>query len=224
MADIEVSGGKGTVIGDYATVFQSFSQAPAPLTGHIRTAQFSALVDERTRTMIGRENVFERIGALIGGAEFGSGYVVIRGEPGIGKTSIAACLVKRHGYVHHFNIAPENIRTARQFLENVCAQLIIRYGLGHTALPPNVGDDSGLLSQLLLEARAKAGGPVVVVVDALDEADNTGVPLSANRLFLPRALPEGVFFVLTSRDEADFRLDVDHDEEIWIRDDDPDNL
>jgi AAA ATPase-like protein len=220
---VEISGGKGTVVGDYATVFQIFENCAPTLASYIRTPQFRSLVDERTRDFIGRGFVFDRIDELLAGAEFGSGYVTVRGEPGIGKTSIAAALVARRGYVHHFNIAPENIRTARQFLENVCAQLIVRFRLGHTALPPNAGEDSGFLSQLLAEAADRAEGPVVVVVDALDEAEDTGLPASANRLLLPRVLPPGVFFVLTTREEDDYRLDVDHEATIWIREEDPGN-
>lgn len=213
--------------GSYVTVFQSFTESTSPVAAHIRTAQFRALVDERTTGFVGREFVFDEVTRLLGGADFASGYVVISGEPGIGKSALAASLVVRGGYVHHFNIAPENIRSPRQFLENVCAQLIVRYGLAHPVLPPQAGEDAGFLSQLLAEAadaaRRRGELPVVVVIDALDEAEDTEQATSANRLYLPGILPEGVFFVVTTREEADYRLDVDHAAEIWIRDDDPAN-
>ena len=193
--DAGVSGGKGVVVGNYATVFQSFGEDKRPASSFIRSAQFRSLVDERTKDFIGREFVFDSIDRVLAGAQFASGYLMIRGEPGIGKTAIASMLVLRGSYVHHFNIAPENIRSPRQFLENVCAQLIIRYDLDHPTLPPQAGEDSGFLSQLLTEAadRARQNGelPVVVVVDALDEAEDTGLAPSANRLYLPRALPAG---------------------------------
>ena len=225
--DLEVSGGKGVVVGDYATVFQSFGDSSRTISSFIRVAQFGTLVDERTRNFVGREFVFDGIQHVLTGEEFASGYVIIRGEPGIGKTAIAATLVLRGHYVHHFNIAPENIRSPRQFLENTCAQLIVRYGLDHPMLPTQAGEDAGFLSQLLAEAadRARQRGelPLVVVVDALDEAEDTGLAPAANRLYLPRVLPPGVFFVVTVREEADYRLDVDHETEIWIRDDDPAN-
>jgi hypothetical protein len=225
--EVHVAGSRGVVVGDYATVFQSFSQSPPSIASWIRAAQFRALVDERTRNFVGREFVFAGIRRVLAGEEHTSGYAVIRGEPGIGKTSLAASLVVRHGYVHHFNVAAENIRSPAQFLQNVCAQLIVRYGLGHAALPPQAGQDAGFLSQVLAEsadvARQRGELPVVVVVDALDEAEDTALSASANRLYLPRALPDGVFFVVTTREEADYRLDVDHEAEIWIRDDDPAN-
>jgi AAA ATPase domain len=224
---VHVSGGRGVVVGDYATVFQSFAQSPPPIASCIRTAQFRALVDERTKNFVGREFVFAEIGRALAGEEFASGYAVIRGEPGIGKTSLAASLVVRRGYVHHFNVAAENIRSPAQFLQNVCAQLIVRYDLGHSALPPQAEQDAGFLSQVLMEAagvaRERGDLPVVVVVDALDEAEDVTLPAAANRLYLPRALPDGVFFVVTTREETDFRLDVDHGTEIWIREEDPAN-
>jgi len=191
---VEVSGGKGVIVGNYATVFQSFGEAKRPVASFIRSAQFRSLVDERTKDFIGREFIFDGIQQVLAGEEFASGYVVIRGEPGIGKTATAAMLVLRGSYVHHFNIASGNIRSPRQFLENVCAQLIARYGLDHPALPPQVGEDSGFLSQLLMEAADRARErdelPVVVVVDALDEADDTGLVPSANRfIFRVFSLP-----------------------------------
>jgi hypothetical protein len=226
--DVEVSGGKGVVVGDYAVVFQSFANSPPSIGTFVRDAQFRSLVDERTKNFVGRDFVFDSVERAVSGQDFPSGYVVIRGEPGIGKTAIAASLVIRKGYVHHFNIAPENIRSPAQFLENVCAQLIIRYDLDHAVLPPRVGEDPGFLSELLGESAARAGErgelPVVVVVDALDEADDAGLGPDANRLFLPRVLPAGVFFVVTTREETDYRLDVDHATEIWIQDSDPKNI
>ena len=225
--EVNAAGSQGVVVGDYATVFQTFNQSPPSIASWIRTAQFRALVDDRTRTFVGREFVFAGIRRVLAGEEFASGYAVIRGEPGIGKTALAASLVVRGGYVHHFNIAPENIRSPAQFLQNVCAQLIVRYGLAHATLPPEAGQDAGFLSQVLAEsadvARQRGDLPVVVVVDALDEAEDTGLSASANRFYLPRVLPDGVFLVVTTREEADYRLDVDHEAEIWIRDDDPAN-
>jgi hypothetical protein len=222
---VEVSGGKGVVVGDYATVFQTFNEQAAPIASSIRAAQFRALIDERTRDFVGRDYLFDAVGRVVSGERFNSGYALIRGEPGIGKTALAAMLVLRGGYVHHFNIAPENIRTARQFLENVCAQLIVRFGLEHRALPPHAGSDAGFLSQLLVEAadvaRARDELPVVVIIDALDEAENPEPSSAANRLYLPRALPAGVFFVVTTRERADDQLDVDHSHEIWIHERDP---
>ena len=212
--------------GAWATdIFGVLAGAPSSLTGHLRILDFQRLVDERTRAFVGREFVFAAVDRLLAEQDFPSGYILLRGEPGIGKTALLCQLVKTRGYVHHFNIAPQNIRSAATFLGNLCAQLIVRYELDHPVLPPDATTDSAFLSQLLAEAAERAGGrPVVVLVDALDEADDAGLAPEANRLYLPPVLPVGVFFVLTSREQIDYRIDVDRREDIYLRDDDPQNL
>ncbi|HET9650055.1 MAG TPA: hypothetical protein VFP34_17750, partial [Microlunatus sp.] len=59
--DVDISGGRGAVVGDYATVFQVFGTSPPTVSTHIRAAQFQALVDERTRSFVGRQFVFDRV-------------------------------------------------------------------------------------------------------------------------------------------------------------------
>jgi hypothetical protein len=223
---VEVRDARGVVVANYGQVFQYYGQA-SQLKSVIRSEQFRALVDNRLGTFVGREFVFEKIDRILGGAQGDSGYIVIRGEPGIGKTAVAAALVIR-GYVHHFNIAADNIRTAKQFLEDVCAQLILRYRLPYDTLPQQAGNDSGFLSRLLSEAAdaAREHGelPVVIVVDALDEANRSGYRAGVNRLYLPRTLPAGVFMILTTRDEDNIQLVADKQTEIWIHDDDAQNM
>jgi hypothetical protein len=149
---------------------------------------------------------------------------VIQGEPGIGKTAIVGQLVKNRGLVHHFNVAPLGIRSPQAFLANVCAQLIARYGLDHKSLPPEATQDGGFLSRILSEAAAdEKNRPVVVAVDALDEAEDVGLTPGANRLFLPPSLPTGVYFVVSTREQADFPLFADQRRDFYLRDDDPRN-
>jgi hypothetical protein len=156
-----------------------------------------------------------------------SGYVIVQGEPGIGKTALMAELSRRQGYVHHFNSQPLGITSARAFLSNVCAQLIVRYHLDHTSLPQQATEDGGFLLRLLDEAaekRAPDDPPVVLAVDALDEADDVSLPAGANRLFLPPVLPADVFIVVTTRPQYDYRLYVENRRDLHVREDDPQNL
>jgi AAA ATPase-like protein len=207
------------------SIFRLLTEAPAQLARHLKVLDFERLVEERTRNFVGRDFIFRAIDAILGDPKFPSGYILVRGEPGIGKTALVSQLVKTRGYIHHFNIAPQNIRSTRLFLENVCAQLIVRHQLDYATLPPEAGQDSAFLGQLLNEVEAKGPDrPVVILVDALDEAEDIGLAASANRLFLPRVLPEGVFFVLTSREQMDYRLDVDRRKDLYLRDNDPENL
>ena len=199
-------------------IYEILGRASPALAEHIRLRSFKTLVEARTADFVGREFIFDAIDRLLHSDRLApSGYVVIVGEPGIGKTSIMAKLVADRGYVHHFNVERANIRTARQFLANVCSQLIVRYGLDHRSLPPSATEDSGFLLRLLDEAAERVGGEhVIVAVDALDEAQS---------LYLPRSLPANVFFVVSTRPGAAYRhLDADRLEPIWIRDQDPENL
>ena len=209
---------------DY-NIFKLFYKAPISLSQKIRVKHFESLVEEKTKNFVGREFIFQSINNFLTEANFPSGYIVIRGEPGIGKSSLIAQFIKTRDAVHHFNSVLMGIRSPKDFLENICAQLIIRYKLNHSTLPPEAGKDSGLLSQLLAEiANQRQQQPVVILVDALDEAEDTGLPPGANRLFLPEDLPEGIFFIVTSREEYDYRLNVTHRQDIYLRDDDPENL
>jgi hypothetical protein len=206
-------------------IFRLLAEAPATLSSHLKVLDFERLVEERTRDFVGRDFIFRAIDERLENPDFPSGYILIRGEPGIGKTALLSQLVKTRGYVHHFNIAPQNIRSIRAFLENVCAQLIVRYQLDHATLPPEASQDGAYLGQLLGEAAAASGDePVVVLIDALDEAEDVGLAADANRLFLPPVLPPGVFIVMTSREQIDYRLVVDQHDDIYLRDDDPQNL
>ncbi len=205
-------------------IYNILAQAPQVLATHMRVRDFMALVEERTRDFVGRRYIFDEIDRAIADPAFPCGYIVIKGEPGIGKTALVARLVKERGYVHHFNTSVQNIRSTRDFLANLCAQLIVRYGLKHDALPPKAMDDSGFLLELLAEAaEERKDVPVVVVVDAIDEAEDSSLSAGANRLSLPQVLPGGVFFVLTMREKHDERLFVDKRKDIPLKDTDPRN-
>jgi hypothetical protein len=170
-----------------------FNEVSPALSPYIHLQEFQALIEERTQNFIGRDFIFKAIDDFIEDPNFPSGYIVISGEPGIGKTALISQLVKQAGYVHHFNIASQNIRSHRDFLGNICAQLIARYKLSHLELPPEATQDSGFLSRLLSEAaQQEPNRPVIVLVDALDEAEDTGLTTSTNRLYLPPILPVGV--------------------------------
>jgi hypothetical protein len=208
-----------------AAAFAMFAGGPAALARRIRVEDFRSLVEERTQGFVGREFILKAIADALADPHFPSGYVIVKGEPGIGKTSLMAELVRRHGWVHHLNIAALNIQSPRDFLASVSAQLILNYRLDHDGLPPEAETDGGFLARLLDEAVwANAGAPVVVLVDALDEAADTGLAPNANRLFLPPVLPAGAFFVVTMREKFSYRLSVDRSKSLYLRDNDPQNL
>ncbi|MEO1807933.1 MAG: hypothetical protein AAFU33_24190 [Bacteroidota bacterium] len=159
---------------------------------------FTRLIEDKTRDFVGRQFVFDAIQKFV--AENPRGYFFVRGEPGIGKTALAAQMIRNSGYVHHFNVRTEGINKPSDFLRNICAQLIAVYDLPHDHLPHEAGQDAGFLNKILNEVAIGLGDKkCIIVVDALDEVDGEKQPRGANLLFLPESLPKGVYIVATLR-------------------------
>ncbi|WP_369166386.1 AAA family ATPase [Streptomyces sp. R28] len=190
---------------------------------HPPAMAFTALIAERARLFTGRRELLARIDAALADPGFPSGYLLVTGEPGIGKTALVAHLVSSRGYVHHFNSRSEGITSATAFTSMVCAQLADRYDLPE---PPQGEETLGSagLSQMLALAAAQGRGdaPVVILVDALDEAEQP--PSGGNRLYLPAALPPHTYVIATSRELADDFLAVSSLRRFHLSDDAPENL
>ncbi|MCG5446163.1 AAA family ATPase [Micromonospora sp. NIE79] len=184
------------------------------------TLDFSAMIDERTDEFVGRRMLMRRLGEILDDPGFRSGYVVIHGEPGIGKTALLARLVQQRNLVHHFNSVLIGLTSTERFLTNVCAQLILAYNLPHDRLPEMTSADSSTLLRLLAESARRRR--VVVAVDAVDEA--SGGPAGGNRLLLPPALPPGAFMLLTMRDPDNIPLYVDDRRDLVIDESAAENL
>lgn len=162
-------------------------------------AQVEALIADKTRDFVGREYVFAAIDEFL--ASHSSGYFIVEGDPGAGKSAIMAELVRRTGHPSHFNVRAEGINTWAQFVENISDQVSTRLGLARVASMGQTLASADPLSELLREASMclSSGDRLVMVIDALDEASLIGHPPGANVLFLPQTLPQGVYFVLTKR-------------------------
>ena len=157
------------------------------------------LIAEKTESFVGRDYVFKAIEDFI--ASTPRGYLTVEGDPGAGKTTILAEYVRRTGCVAHFNIRSQSLNTSGHFIHSIGSHLAARYGITTPAQSSDPERYGEVLARLLIEARSSlpVGEPLVLVVDALDEVNTTGDPPGANVLFLPRYLPTGVYFVLSSR-------------------------
>jgi len=199
---------------------------PAELERHI--IKSASLIAERTRGFVGRDFVFNRIDECI--SSHTSGYFLLLGEPGIGKTSIIAKLVRRRCLPHHFIVhsLPKTTRISG-FMRNICSQLIIDNHLSYRTLRSDVSRSSDFLVVLLeeLSKALPADGRLVLLLDALDEADDSELRRSGNLFDLPPHLPEKVFIVLTAQGdrsrEIPLRLDTLR-EKLEIPSDSPENL
>ena len=208
----EISG-QGKMIGinieEFKANFSYFQARPKDL-----SRSFDSYMADRTKAFVGRNFVFEELDAFLDDPSQGSGYFVIKGEPGIGKSSLMAYLVGTRGYIHHFNIALQNIVKSKRFMENVTAQIISKYDLPSPrwseAEKEEALKDGAFLNRTLEDAAGKLEDDekLVVAIDALDEVDIGDLPSRANVLYLPPSLPKNVYFVVSTRPKHDIRLDV----------------
>ncbi|KOP23224.1 hypothetical protein AMR41_26980, partial [Hapalosiphon sp. MRB220] len=127
-------------------------------------------------------------------------YPII-GAPGSGKSAILAKYVTDNPDVVYYNAEVEGKNQAGEFLTNICTQLIYQYSLNHTSLPENATEGSWFLS-LLLQQISESLAPnqkLIIAIDGLHCIDRTTQPQSTNLFYLPRYLPDGVYFLLTRR-------------------------
>jgi hypothetical protein len=166
-----------------------------------RILDFGHLIEEKTRGFVGRRFVFDAIDEFRRSA--GRGYFQIVAEPGIGKSAMVAEMVRRHGWVHHFNQRASNVTRPEAFLSNICSQLVVAHGLDVLDLPPESIRDGSYLVHLLgqVSRGLDPGKTIVILIDALDESNRDGLAPGVNPLYLPPSLPEGIVVVLTTRPE-----------------------
>jgi hypothetical protein len=151
--------------------------------------EFKSLIESRTKRFVGREFVTQAFDEFQKNKD--RGYFTVLGEPGTGKSAIAANYVVNNQTICYFHIASQGNNTPEKFLNSIREQLIQRYKLSNV--------NSANLATLVNLATEKLSSSesLVIVVDALDEViQEVG---AENILFLPRNLPQNVYFFLTRR-------------------------
>jgi hypothetical protein len=206
-------------IGDLMSSRYAAASAPlvgAPVTLRVHVRDETRHIADKTRDFVGREFVRKAIETFT--ADSPSGFFLVSGDPGIGKTAVAAELVKSGGHAHHFNILKKGVATADAFLSNVCAQLILRHRLPLAELPARATADGGFLEELLdLVVHGDPATSHLIVVDALDEVADPTIPVGANPLYLPPKLPDGVFVIATARERGPWGFEHEGGIEIGSR-------
>ena len=163
---------------------------------HIPRQTFQNIVDDKTREFVGRKYIYDQIDEYLKDESFPSGYIILKGEPGIGKTALMAKLVEDRKWIHHF--VTEGTDSTESFLASICSQLIVKYELPYSKLPECQPEqriltyrnfiDEDLLPQAIEKVKDnKEDNTVVILVDALDEAKRSPLDGELNILGLPKA-------------------------------------
>ncbi|MER6004924.1 AAA family ATPase [Nonomuraea angiospora] len=161
----------------------------------------------------GRGWLIDQIDAFI--AANPRGYLILQGEAGVGKSTLAAYLVRTRPWLHHFTRLPGG-RAPQAARKSLAAQLIGQWRLAKAWAPdgimPSASRRPDWFSRLLHAAarerdRSAPDEPIVLVVDGLDEADEDPDAASGTLpLGLPSTLPDGVYVVATTRFGVDRAL------------------
>ncbi len=149
-----------------------------------------------------RESMIRGIEAFVRSPEVPSGYVLITGPPGTGKSALLAELVRRWELpVYHFDVPEWGPDARRACIGNICARLIELGRLPIEDLPVGFADDGSFLSRVAHGALEQLDQERLII--AIDSSDvlfaGPHRQVFVERV-LPRHLPRNVFFVLTAQD------------------------
>ncbi|MBW4666959.1 MAG: ATP-binding protein [Cyanomargarita calcarea GSE-NOS-MK-12-04C] len=176
-------------------------------------SEFQQVISEKNDNFVGRSFVFTAVNEFL--HRQNRGYFTIVGEPGSGKSAILAKYVRENPQVVYYNAQLEGKNRVEEFLKCVCTQLV--EWLHNPRTPPQLSPQAGrekdkdfpdnateggwFLSLLLqkISDKLQPNQRLIIAIDGLDSIDSKSQPPGTNLFYLPRYLPEGVYFLLTRR-------------------------
>lgn len=165
--------------------------------------EFQQIITAKNHNFVGREFVFSAINNFLNQSD--RGYFTIIGEPGIGKSAILAHYVSQNPGFVYYNVEIAGKNRVEEFLTTIYTQLIeIAQNQGSKNFADNFTDytteDSGFLSFLLQQISDRLHPQrLIITIDGCDRIDINNQPRGSNIFYLPRYLPEKVYFILTRR-------------------------
>lgn len=162
--------------------------------------EFQQLIRTLSDNFVGRTFIFSAITEFL--HHYRRGYFTIIGAPGSGKSAILASYVTDNPQSLYYNAQVEGKNRADEFLVNICTQLLDLLGTREiTSLPDNVTQGSWFLSLLLQKVSdlLEPLSSLIIAIDAVDAIDLTTLSPGSNLFYLPRYLPDRVYFLLARR-------------------------
>jgi len=159
----------------------------------------SKIIAEHTRTFVGRESIQRALERFLSTNR--RGYFIVSGGPGQGKTAVSCHFVKTGGYIHHFISRTGGRADSRLVLRSLMSQLFSLAQVSRV-IPESLPELMKSFEEFLHVVAANKKR-VVILIDALDEL--SGETAEDLPFLVFDALPEGIFFVVTSR--PGYRLD-----------------
>ncbi|KAB8317735.1 ATP-binding protein [Tolypothrix campylonemoides VB511288] len=186
-----------------------------PVNSACYPTQFQQVILEKSQNFIDRPFIFTAISDFL--HRHKRGYFTIVGVPGSGKSAILAKYATENSNVVYYNAQVEGKNRAEEFLTTVCNNLVETLHItslqDETSLhpiPDNATEGSWFLSLLLQKIsdtrsvkppayRLEPHQRLIIAIDALDAIDRNSQPPGTNLFYLPRYLPNGIYFILTRR-------------------------
>ncbi len=169
-------------------------------------SEMRLIINEKLQEgFIGRKFVFKEFQLFR--QKHRNGYFTIIANPGMGKSTIAAQYVMEQSVTDDVECAAYFIVAGGRdrpeaCIQSICEQLKLTYKLDVDISRTADGQDTitSVFSEVLQEVsdRHLHSGKLVVVIDALDELSSQGNN-RGNICYLPRYLPENIYFLLTRR-------------------------
>lgn len=187
----------------------SLSPRPPTMNNSIVNHQeFAAIIHQKSVNFLGRDFVFTAINNFLN--RYNRGYFTIIGLPGSGKSAIIAQYINQNNppenrQVIYYNAELEGKNHAEEFIKYICSQIIATFDqISLPNLPDNATEGSWFLSLLLQQVsdHLQSNQPnqkLIIAIDSLNCINSHLQPPGTNIFYLPRYIPQGIYFLLTRR-------------------------
>jgi hypothetical protein len=167
--------------------------------------EFAAIIHQKSANFLGRDFVFTAINNFLN--RYNRGYFTIIGLPGSGKSAIIAQYINQNNppenrQVIYYNAELDGKNQAEEFLKYICSQIIATFDqISLPNLPDNATEGSWFLSLLLQQVsdNLQPNQKLIIAIDSLNCINSHLQPPGTNIFYLPRYIPQGVYFLLSRR-------------------------